>query len=60
MYTSTDASGIEGEALEKIVHDYQNTVKVIERLKRKFPNTVMNRLIYQSELKKKIFQMKLK
>lgn len=52
LYTSTDASGIEGEALGKIVHDYQNTVKVIERLKRKFPNTVMNRLIYQSELKK--------
>jgi len=52
LYTSTDASAVEGEALEKIVHDYQNTVKVIERLKRKYPNTVMERLIYQSELKK--------
>ncbi|MDN3380521.1 MULTISPECIES: DNA topoisomerase (ATP-hydrolyzing) subunit B [unclassified Pseudoalteromonas] len=51
LYTSADASGLEGEALESIVHDYQNTVKVIERLKRKYPNTVMNRLIYQSELK---------
>ncbi|WP_417700271.1 hypothetical protein [Pseudoalteromonas lipolytica] len=30
-----------------MVHDYQNTVKVIERLKRKYPNTVMERLIYQ-------------
>ncbi|MDP2636611.1 MULTISPECIES: DNA topoisomerase (ATP-hydrolyzing) subunit B [unclassified Pseudoalteromonas] len=51
LYTSADASALEGEALENIVHDYQNTVKVIERLKRKYPNTVMNRLIYQSELK---------
>jgi DNA gyrase subunit B len=51
LYSSADASAIEGEALEKIVHDYQNTVKVIERLKRKYPNTVMERLIYQSELK---------
>ncbi|OUS69307.1 DNA topoisomerase (ATP-hydrolyzing) subunit B [Pseudoalteromonas sp. A601] len=51
LYTSADASALEGEALESIVHDYQNTVKVIERLKRKYPNTVMNRLIYQSELK---------
>ncbi|MGS0537124.1 DNA topoisomerase (ATP-hydrolyzing) subunit B [Pseudoalteromonas sp. SaAl2] len=51
LYTGADASALEGEALESIVHDYQNTVKVIERLKRKYPNTVMNRLIYQSELK---------
>ncbi|WP_457934280.1 DNA topoisomerase (ATP-hydrolyzing) subunit B [Pseudoalteromonas sp. SCSIO 43210] len=52
LYTSADASALEGEALETIVHDYQNTVKVIERLKRKYPSTVMERLIYQSELKK--------
>ncbi|GEK56035.1 DNA topoisomerase (ATP-hydrolyzing) subunit B [Pseudoalteromonas espejiana] len=51
LYTSEDATAIEGEALEQIVQDYQNTVKVIERLKRKYPNTVMERLIYQSELK---------
>ncbi|BED87536.1 MULTISPECIES: DNA topoisomerase (ATP-hydrolyzing) subunit B [unclassified Pseudoalteromonas] len=51
LYTSEYASAIEGEALEQIVQDYQNTVKVIERLKRKYPNTVMERLIYQSELK---------
>ncbi|MGO3848634.1 MAG: DNA topoisomerase (ATP-hydrolyzing) subunit B [Pseudoalteromonas prydzensis] len=50
LYTSADASALEGEALEKVVHDYQNTVKVIERLKRKYPNTVMERLIYQTEL----------
>ncbi|WP_024592272.1 MULTISPECIES: DNA topoisomerase (ATP-hydrolyzing) subunit B [unclassified Pseudoalteromonas] len=51
LYASTDAPALEGEALETIVHDYQNTVKVIERLKRKYPNTVMERLIYQTELK---------
>ncbi|CAM4382316.1 DNA topoisomerase (ATP-hydrolyzing) subunit B [Pseudoalteromonas ostreae] len=50
LYTGADASALEGEALESIVHDYQNTVKVIERLKRKYPNTVMERLIYQTEL----------
>ncbi|MDC3214001.1 DNA topoisomerase (ATP-hydrolyzing) subunit B [Pseudoalteromonas distincta] len=51
LYPSADASALEGEALEKVVHDYQNTVKVIERLKRKYPNRVMERLIYQTELK---------
>ncbi|MBB1282336.1 DNA topoisomerase (ATP-hydrolyzing) subunit B [Pseudoalteromonas sp. B28] len=51
LYPSADAPALEGEALEKVVHDYQNTVKVIERLKRKYPNTVMERLIYQTELK---------
>lgn len=51
LHPSADASALEGEALEKVVHDYQNTVKVIERLKRKYPNTVMERLIYQTELK---------
>ena len=51
LYPSADASALEGEAPEKVVHDYQNTVKVIERLKRKYPNTVMERLIYQTELK---------
>ncbi|MGO2128454.1 MAG: DNA topoisomerase (ATP-hydrolyzing) subunit B [Pseudoalteromonas prydzensis] len=50
LYTGADAAALEGEALEAIVHDYQNTVKVIERLKRKYPNTVMERLIYQTEL----------
>lgn len=50
LYTGADTSALEGEALEAIVHDYQNTVKVIERLKRKYPNTVMERLIYQTEL----------
>ena len=52
LYTGESAEAVDGDALEAIVHDYQNTVKVIERLKRKYPNTVMNRLIYQSELKK--------
>ncbi|MBH0022045.1 DNA topoisomerase (ATP-hydrolyzing) subunit B [Pseudoalteromonas sp. SWXJ133] len=51
LYVSADAPALEGEALESIVHDYQNTVKVIERLKRKYPSTVMERLIYQTELK---------
>ena len=50
LYTSEGASALEGEELERIVHDYQNTVKVIERLKRKYPNSVMERLIYQSEI----------
>lgn len=50
LYTSEGATALEGEELEIIVHDYQNTVKVIERLKRKYPNSVMERLIYQSEI----------
>jgi DNA gyrase subunit B len=52
LYVNESAPALEGEALEHIVHDYQNTVKVIERLKRKYPSAVMERLIYQNELSK--------
>ncbi|MCF6437435.1 DNA topoisomerase (ATP-hydrolyzing) subunit B [Pseudoalteromonas sp. MMG022] len=50
LYPSEGATAIEGEALEEIVNDYQNTVKIIERLNRKYPSSVTNRLIYQPEL----------
>ncbi|MFC0119964.1 DNA topoisomerase (ATP-hydrolyzing) subunit B [Pseudoalteromonas xiamenensis] len=44
------ADGISGAKLENLVRDYQSTVKVIERLNRKYPLDVMTRLIYQPEL----------
>ncbi|MBQ4847185.1 DNA topoisomerase (ATP-hydrolyzing) subunit B [Pseudoalteromonas sp. MMG005] len=50
LYPTEGAAAIEGEPLAIMVDDYQNTVKIIERLNRKFPSSVTNRLIYQSEL----------
>ncbi|NOU51373.1 DNA topoisomerase (ATP-hydrolyzing) subunit B [Pseudoalteromonas sp. JBTF-M23] len=50
LYPSEGAAAIEGDALAEIVNDYQNTVKIIDRLNRKYPASVTNRLIYQSEL----------
>ncbi|MCF2860264.1 DNA topoisomerase (ATP-hydrolyzing) subunit B [Pseudoalteromonas sp. SMS1] len=50
LYSNEGATGIEGNRLENLVHDYQKTVDVIGRLKRKYPGTIMNRLVYQPEL----------
>ncbi len=37
LYPSEGAAAVEGDALAEIVNDYQNTVKIIERLNRKYP-----------------------
>jgi DNA gyrase subunit B len=50
LYPTAGANAIEGNALADMVNDYQSTVKIIERLNRKFPASVTNRLIYQSEI----------
>ncbi|MFC3033223.1 DNA topoisomerase (ATP-hydrolyzing) subunit B [Pseudoalteromonas fenneropenaei] len=43
-------AAVTGAQLENMVRDYQSTVKVIERLNRKYPLDVMTRLIYQPAL----------
>ncbi|KID55481.1 DNA gyrase subunit B [Pseudoalteromonas luteoviolacea] len=50
LYSNEGADAIEGNRLENLVHDYQKTVDVIGRLQRKYPASIMNRLVYQSEL----------
>ncbi len=50
LYPSAGAAAVEGNVLENMVRDYQNTEKVIERLTRKYPEAVMKRLVYQPKL----------
>ncbi|WP_010604163.1 DNA topoisomerase (ATP-hydrolyzing) subunit B [Pseudoalteromonas maricaloris] len=50
LYPSEGAEPITGNRLENLVHDYQNTIDIIERLKRKYPSSIMNRLLYHPEL----------
>ncbi|GAP75904.1 MULTISPECIES: DNA topoisomerase (ATP-hydrolyzing) subunit B [Pseudoalteromonas] len=50
LYTSEGASAIQDNALENLVRDYQSTEKVIERLARKYPSSMMNSLIYQPRI----------
>ncbi|QFU03418.1 DNA gyrase subunit B [Pseudoalteromonas sp. THAF3] len=50
LYTSEGASAIQDNALENLVRDYQSTEKVIERLSRKYPSSMMNSLIYQPRI----------
>ncbi|QPB81494.1 DNA topoisomerase (ATP-hydrolyzing) subunit B [Pseudoalteromonas rubra] len=50
IYASEGAEAISGNRLENMVHDYQKTIDVIERLTRKYPRAMMSRLLYQNEL----------
>ncbi|RZF81795.1 DNA topoisomerase (ATP-hydrolyzing) subunit B [Pseudoalteromonas sp. CO325X] len=50
LYTSEGANAIQDNALENLVRDYQSTEKVIERLARKYPSSMMNSLIYQPRI----------
>ncbi len=50
LYTSSSAAAIEGNSLTNLVRDYQSTEKVIERLIRKYPSSMMNSLVYQPRI----------
>ncbi|WP_046004748.1 DNA topoisomerase (ATP-hydrolyzing) subunit B [Pseudoalteromonas rubra] len=50
IYASEGAEAISGNRLENMVHDYQKTLNVIDRLTRKYPRAMMSRLLYQNEL----------
>lgn len=50
LYPAEGAEPITGNKLENLVHDYQKTIDTIERLKRKYPSSIMNRLLYHPEL----------
>ncbi|MDK1313892.1 DNA topoisomerase (ATP-hydrolyzing) subunit B [Pseudoalteromonas ardens] len=50
IYSSEGAEAVSGNRLENMVHDYQKTIDVIERLTRKYPRAMMSRLLYQNEL----------
>ena len=50
LYVNEQAPAISGVALENIVKDYQATEAVIARLKRKYPESILDELIYQPGL----------
>ncbi len=50
LYVTDGAPSINGVGLEALVKDYQNTQKIVERLARKYPENVIQRLIYQPAL----------
>jgi len=50
LYVNDSAPAINGVGLENLVLDFQNTTNVINRLSRKYPLSVMERLVYQPEI----------
>ncbi len=46
MYVNSDAPGIQGEALAKLVRDYIRIEEDIDRLSRVYPRDVMGKLLY--------------
>ncbi len=51
LYTSEDAPGISGVALENLVKQYQSVEKMIKRLHRLMPPAILFRLIYSPTLR---------
>ncbi|BCD99940.1 DNA topoisomerase (ATP-hydrolyzing) subunit B [Marinicellulosiphila megalodicopiae] len=47
LHVSPDAPGISGAALESLVHQYNNTLMMINRMSRLYPLEVLSELIYQ-------------
>ena len=50
LYVNDSAPAINGVGLENLVLDYQKTTSIIQRLSRKYPLKVVERLMYQSEI----------
>ncbi|MGP1956947.1 MAG: DNA topoisomerase (ATP-hydrolyzing) subunit B [Arsenophonus sp. NC-PE1-MAG3] len=50
LYTNPYAPPLKGEPLEKLIIEYNSAQKIIKRLKRVYPLTLLNNLIYQPTL----------
>ncbi|MGP1958835.1 MAG: DNA topoisomerase (ATP-hydrolyzing) subunit B [Arsenophonus sp. NC-CH8-MAG3] len=50
LYTNPHATPLKGESLEKLIIEYNSAQKIIKRLKRVYPLTLLNNLIYQPTL----------
>jgi DNA gyrase subunit B len=51
LHVNTDAPGIAGEELEKLVYQYRKVMATIERLSRLYPADVLEQMIYLPELR---------
>ncbi len=50
LHVNVDAPGISGASLENLVTEYNNGMAIVQRLARKTPETLLNRMIYQNRI----------
>ncbi|WP_019615298.1 DNA topoisomerase (ATP-hydrolyzing) subunit B [Psychromonas ossibalaenae] len=50
LHVNADAPGISGLALEGLIQRYRGVQETIERLARRYPSVILDKLIYQPEL----------
>ncbi|WMY95832.1 MAG: DNA topoisomerase (ATP-hydrolyzing) subunit B [Arsenophonus sp.] len=56
IHVNPKLPALKGKELEKIIINYNTTQKIIERLKRVYPCTLLNHLIYQPTLEENILK----
>ncbi|MGX2969197.1 DNA topoisomerase (ATP-hydrolyzing) subunit B [Ursidibacter arcticus] len=54
LYVSDTAPALSGLALENLISEYNGVQKLFERLVRRYPNAILNELIYQPALSKEL------
>ena len=50
LYVNENAAPIQGEHLEKLLHEYNGAHKIIRRLERLYPLALLNSPVYQPKL----------